>query len=119
MSLDLSSCLAEEDWDVPYDYVEMRACEQSSFEVGTVVITPSFKGRKHSDEHCEQYQQEEVVLVPQDLVYLLEEDKGTAVPACIGIGKMRCPVLFESSLSVQKHLKMGMRWALLLCLQGY
>lgn len=27
MSLDLSSCLAEEDWDVLYDYVEMRACE--------------------------------------------------------------------------------------------
>lgn len=32
--------------------------------------------------------------------------------------KMLCPILFESILSFQKHLKMGMHWALLLHLQG-
>ena len=40
---------------------------------------------EHSDQHHEQYQkEEEVALVPKDLVYLLEEDK-----ICIQVATMQ------------------------------
>lgn len=42
---------------------------------------------------------------------------GQSSASKVGIGKMHSPVLFESSLSFQKHLNTGTH-RLLLCLQG-